>query len=806
MEKDLQICRICLNTNLETDPQELNEKLSFMLKELTKTQINVIEPYICSSCVPQLVKSYNFKLKCIDNRENIINYINEGTTSKETLKMENVCCFCLTTDCHFDIINIEQDLQLCVPELDIKSTRDVTVCHDCCETMKCTYTFLRMCLNVDNSINSYMATNKINEIKLTPKLQIFTQNDSQCLPIVVKHMHEPDSNIKTEIIKNSSIFVTDSSVEVDVPQFIDLKTDLSLSDDATLHTDLQRTSALKENSIHFSNIAVSDELVDCNSFINAQNNTQSSVQDVVNEAHITNFENGYQETWSNDLHLTNHDNAHLEIKPNINDTLQKKTYPCKKCDYVGASREELKYHFFTHRTNCRIYKCDNCPFITRHKNVIDNHNLTHLADEDVCWYYCDKCAYRSRMVANLQKHQFTHIKQTDEMKKYKCEECTYMTMWKRDLERHKVKHFNPKFFCDVCSFSTRHERYLKSHIQRLHCAREESNELFYCAHCNFSTKHKRSLIPHMVIHRKLEDLKWFTCKYCPYKAKWKRSITTHELIHVKKFSCDQCDFQTTLKRYLQQHLKAHEPPTLYKCDHCDFSSQFKNAITHHNIKHKSIDEIKSHKCPDCSYVAKRACDLKVHFTFMHTEAKEIYKCDKCSYITRCTKRLNNHKKLVHEESGGVRKFYCNLCTFQTKYKNSFVNHQFGVHKLDDSPILNCPDCTYTTRRKEMLQKHLLVHKSISEVEIFECYHCKYKTKYKRALIKHMQGHMGIVKNDIVYQCEQCDFSTRWKCTFKKHVKKHPLPIEEVKLEIEVAETEIQWKSGCEKEKDGISEA
>ncbi|XP_072379052.1 uncharacterized protein [Diabrotica undecimpunctata] len=788
MEKDLQICRICLNTNLETDPQELNEQFSFMLKELTKTQINVIKPYICSSCISQLVKSYNFRLKCINNRNNIINCINEKTTSKEILKMENVCCFCLTTDYDFNTINIRQYLQLCFPELDVKSTKDVAVCHDCCETMKCTCMFLRMCLNVDRSINSYMAANKINEIILTPKLQILTESDDQCLPVEVKYMPEPDNNTKAEIINNSSIFGTDSSVYIYEPQFKTLE----------LKADLQKTS---ETS---SNIAISDELGDCNSLINAlHNNAQSSVQNMVNVPLITNFEKSYQETWCNNLNLMNTDNAHLEMQTNNNGTLQKKTFPCKKCDYVGTNREELKYHFFTHRSNCRIYKCENCPFITRHKNVIDNHNLTHLADEDVCWYYCDKCAYRSRMVANLQKHKFTHIKQTDEMKKYKCEECTYMTMWKRDLERHKVKHLNPKFFCDFCSFSTRHERYLKQHIQRLHCAREESNELFYCAHCNFSTKHKRSLIPHMVIHRKLEDLKWYTCRYCPYKAKWKRSITTHELIHVKKFSCDQCDFQTTLRRYLKEHLKAHEPPTLYKCDQCDFSSHHKQAITHHNLKHKSIDEVKSYQCSNCSYSAKRACDLKVHFIFMHTEAKEQYKCDTCSYITRCKKRLTHHKKLVHEVSGAVRKFYCTLCTFQTKYKNSYVNHQLSVHKLDDSPILNCPDCSYTTRRKEMLQKHLLVHKSISEVEIFECYHCRYKSKYKRALIKHMQGHMGYVKNDTIYQCEQCDFRTKWKVTFKKHGKKHPLPIEEVKLEIEVAKTEIEWRS-CEN--GGISEA
>lgn len=78
-------------------------------------------------------------------------------------------------------------------------------------------------------------------------------------------------------------------------------------------------------------------------------------------------------------------------------------------------------------------------------------------------------------------------------------------MWRRDLERHLVTHKKagevPMFKCQLCIFSTKHQRSLSSHMQKVHVGEEISNETYKCANCDYTAKHKRNLIPHMLMHR-----------------------------------------------------------------------------------------------------------------------------------------------------------------------------------------------------------------------------------------------------------------------------------------------------------------
>ncbi|XP_074029527.1 uncharacterized protein [Leptinotarsa decemlineata] len=422
-------------------------------------------------------------------------------------------------------------------------------------------------------------------------------------------------------------------------------------------------------------------------------------------------------------------------------------YSCKKCSFSAASDAEVKYHFVeAHNSNGKLslYECDSCSFVTRHWNVWSNHKLIHLSEDQIVWLNCEKCTYRSKLKGNLEKHMLTHS--SSEEKRFKCQECPYQSMWKRDLERHLVKHQEPdqvtKYGCHLCSFSTKHQRYLKFHVQKVHVGEERGDEIFYCAQCNFTTRQKRSLVPHMLTHRNPDELVTYRCQFCPYEAKWKKSVKMHEEIHIKTFSCDLCDFVTKQKRFLKEHIRGHEPlekPVIYTCGECEFKTIYKHSIVKHGLIHKKPEEVTMHCCQQCEYKSKRSQDLRQHILAIHTEDATIYECDECQYKTKYRGGLRTHKNLQHKNPDEVKKFRCSVCPFETKYKSSLLSHEEALHKkFDEASLLKCPLCCFKTKRRECLTKHSVVHETNGER--FQCYDCGFETKYKRALRRHVMGH------------------------------------------------------------------
>lgn len=157
-----------------------------------------------------------------------------------------------------------------------------------------------------------------------------------------------------------------------------------------------------------------------------------------------------------------------------------------------------------------------------------------------------------------------------------------------NYKRHAVHVEN----CTYCDFTCHSVLLFKAHLRDVH-------KLFVCslATCTSNWVSKGGCKAHQELHRRAtyqcEECGWYhsskaefdrhvvkhsvrepwMCKHkgCKRTFKRKGDLTAHSLTHVsakkKLYSCDQCTYSSTQKRYVTYHKRKHEPPRI-KCDLC----------------------------------------------------------------------------------------------------------------------------------------------------------------------------------------------------------------------------------------------
>lgn len=83
---------------------------------------------------------------------------------------------------------------------------------------------------------------------------------------------------------------------------------------------------------------------------------------------------------------------------------------------------------------------------------------------------------------------------------------------------------------------------------------------YCCEQCDYNSSTKRSLSQH--VHSRHEG-KIYSCDHCYYKATGKSSLCQHmQSIHDKvKYSCEHCEFKTN-------HVQSEHEGLIYSYDHC----------------------------------------------------------------------------------------------------------------------------------------------------------------------------------------------------------------------------------------------
>ena len=139
-------------------------------------------------------------------------------------------------------------------------------------------------------------------------------------------------------------------------------------------------------------------------------------------------------------------------------------------------------------------------------------------------------------------------------------------------------------------------------------------------------------------------------------------------------------------------------------------------------------------CKFCDYKATNKSGLNTHVKTMH-QTNEIIICKDCNKTMKRS-YLHCHRKLFHS---ALIQYDCNLCTYQTRRKNTLKTHVITVHQ--ESKKVICKDCNKTMKKKRFSQHRKSFHSALQSQ--YECNLCTFQTRHKNSLEKHVKTHVRI---------------------------------------------------------------
>lgn len=112
-----------------------------------------------------------------------------------------------------------------------------------------------------------------------------------------------------------------------------------------------------------------------------------------------------------------------------------------------------------HKKKSNYFKCNHCPFHTRH-------SLEHQGSGTVRLFDCQKCDFVTKWKNALKRHELVHTR-LDKVGSFGCKYGSYVSKYKEVFKRHLSLHENldnvELFKCEICSYKTKDKRYLKRH-------------------------------------------------------------------------------------------------------------------------------------------------------------------------------------------------------------------------------------------------------------------------------------------------------------------------------------------------------
>ena len=83
---------------------------------------------------------------------------------------------------------------------------------------------------------------------------------------------------------------------------------------------------------------------------------------------------------------------------------------------------------------------------------------------------------------------------------------------------------------------------------------------------------------------------------------------------VKKYPCQQCEYQANQLGHLKHHIKVKHDGFKYQCQQCDYQTSWtKNLRQHIKVKHEGI----KYQCQQCDFQAKYPTGLQYHVKSKH---------------------------------------------------------------------------------------------------------------------------------------------------------------------------------------------
>ena len=220
-------------------------------------------------------------------------------------------------------------------------------------------------------------------------------------------------------------------------------------------------------------------------------------------------------------------------------------FPCDLCGTEFDAKQYLLRHIKrSHAENNKLFKCEECSFITTQNRNLNRHLKKHKRQES-------ECSICHKKVLHLHEHIKLFHKAE---KKYECDTCPFTCKALSTLKYHISTHNKKEkemFPCKICNKKLSSSCYLKEHIKRMH----ENKERLRCDDCESTFANKQSLMSHISkVHLGIR----YNCDICEHKSTTKNALKTHKLIHLpddQKLNCEICLYKTHSKSALWGHVR-----------------------------------------------------------------------------------------------------------------------------------------------------------------------------------------------------------------------------------------------------------
>jgi KRAB domain-containing zinc finger protein len=441
--------------------------------------------------------------------------------------------------------------------------------------------------------------------------------------------------------------------------------------------------------------------------------------------------------------------------------------------------------------------------------------------------------------------------------------CDYTTLWgKNHLQKHvKAVHQKVKDIkCNECEYIACQNIHMSTHLKLVHLTCHQCGQRFWenieemasCQHCNVRFPLRRHLVRHMkamhpdkplpckVIRVEGKSLRLsnetdFNKEFGPAEEnvskrkrynenlqKLKKHIhSEHQIIkrdpNVKDQQCPDCDYKTTDKCHLNEHIKAvHRKIKDFLCEQCSYATSRKsNLIKHINKQHLGHPEekVKMVACPKCSERFAGQEKLNEHVANIHPELKRL-SCHLCIFQTKDSSHLKRHIKAIHDK---IKDHNCPQCSDTFSDKSNMLKHIKAVHlklknvnhksHLSRATPINLKQNSWQCNNKLKINKSQAdpqnyqfvtplqsnlgeaqpsglprtdPNKALTDTEI-SCSHCRFQTHSQELIEKHINEEHEKVKN---LACYHCSYVTWTNYNLERHIKRcHDRKIKDKDLNI-----------------------
>ena len=279
-----------------------------------------------------------------------------------------------------------------------------------------------------------------------------------------------------------------------------------------------------------------------------------------------------------------------------------------------------------------------------------------------------------------------------------------------------------------------------------------------CPQCNYTTSTKGGLLQHIKnIH---EGERYIFCGQCDYTTHRRDFLIKHsneKQEDNQDFLCKQCDYQTYRESRLRRHVRlAHEQIHDYACSQCDY-------------------QVLKFQCPLCNHTTVKTCksskgNMNTHIRRAHkphpcTQKNCNYLCgyDNCDYKATLGGDLKRHIKAVHLKI----RLACPYCDHTAPYESGLQSHI----KVKHDPSVRdkaCDICGYATYQESKLKKHTrVVHEKSKSIVCDVCLRSS-SDEFKK-LKRHIKLNF-FVKPLFLHLCPDCKYQSHKTGRMQNHIK------------------------------------